>query len=101
MANAGPGGTDLRVLVVLVGAALLILVITLLFGGPLVEGVSALFDEGMGLKTAAIWSFFVTVALFVLLAIVAGDGLIGELQFMLGAFFSFFAILALLIAWVF
>lgn len=99
MANASR--TDLRILVVLAGAALAILVIALLFGGPVVEGVSAVFDQGMGLKTAAIWSFFVTVALFVLLAIVAGDGLIGELQFMLGAFFTFFAILALLIAWVF
>lgn len=99
MANASRG--DLRILIVLLGVALAIVVIALLFGGPVVEGVSTVFNEGLGLKTAAIWSFFVTVALFVLFAIVAGDGLIGELQFMLGAFFSFFAILTLLIAWVF
>jgi hypothetical protein len=55
----------------------------------------------MGLKTAAVWGFFVTVALFVLFAVVSGDSLIGEIQFMLGAFFTFFAVLTLLIAWVF
>jgi hypothetical protein len=32
---------------------------------------------------------------------VSGDGLIGELQFMLAGFFSFFAILTFLIAWIF
>jgi hypothetical protein len=37
----------------------------------------------------------------VLFALVAGDSLIGELQFMFGAFFSFFALIWLLIAWVF
>jgi hypothetical protein len=99
MSNAS--GSDVRILFVIFGAALAILVIALAFGGPMLEGVSAVFAEGMGLKAAAVWSFFVTLAVFVLLAIVAGDGLIGELQFMLGSFFTFFGILTLLIAWVF
>jgi hypothetical protein len=45
----------------------------------------------MGLKEALPWGFGLTVGLFVLFAIVVGDGLIGEFQFMLGAFFSFFS----------
>jgi len=48
-----------------------------------------------------LWGFGVTVALFVLFALVAGDSLIGEIQYMLGSFFGFFLILTLLIAWVF
>ena len=99
MTNAGRN--DLKILAVLLGAALAILVIVLTFGGPLMAEVTAAFDEGIGLKTAALWSFFVTVALFIVFAIVAGEGLLGELQFMLGAFFSFFALITLLIAWVF
>jgi hypothetical protein len=39
--------------------------------------------------------------LFVVFAAVSGDGLIGELQFMLAGFFSFFLILTFLIAWIF
>ena len=95
------GANDLKILALLLGAALAVLVIVLTFGGPLVSGVAAAFDEGIGLKTAAIWSFFITVALLLLFAVVAGEGLLGELQYMLGAFFSFFALITLLIAWVF
>ena len=56
---------------------------------------------GMGLKTGILWGFGVTVTLFVLFAMVAGDGLFGELPFMLGAFFLFFAVFSLLITWIF
>jgi hypothetical protein len=58
-------------------------------------------NPGVDLKGAAVASFVVTVVLFVLFAAVSGDGLIGELQFMLAGFFSFFAILTFLIAWIF
>ena len=60
-----------------------------------------LLEPGVSLKTAATWSFGVTVTMFVLFALVAGDGLLGEIQFMLGGFFLFFIIITLLIAWVF
>jgi hypothetical protein len=92
---------DLKILALLLGTALAMLVIVIAFAGPLVSGIAAAFDEGVGLKTAAIWSFFVTVVLLLLFAVVAGEGLLGELQYMLGAFFSFFALITLLIAWVF
>jgi hypothetical protein len=92
---------DLKLLLGLVAVALVVLVGLFLLGGPLVQEAAAAFAPGIGLKTAALWGFGVTVALFVLFALVSGDGLFGELQFMLGAFFSFFAVLTLLIAWVF
>ncbi len=99
MTNAGR--SDVGILALLLGAALALLVIVLAFGGPVMSGVTTVFDEGIGLKTAAIWSFFITIALFVLFALVAGEGLLGELQYMLSAFFTFFALITLLIAWVF
>ncbi|MFT5889857.1 MAG: hypothetical protein ACI9BO_002685, partial [Zhongshania sp.] len=66
---------------------------------------SAFIDQylspGMGLKDAAIAAFFTTVVTLVIFAVAAGDGLLGELQFMLGGFFSFFLVLWLMIAWIF
>lgn len=70
-------------------------------GAPLLETATAALAPGMGLKTAVLWGFGVTVALFVVFALVAGDGLVGELPFMLGAFFLFFVVFSLLIAWIF
>lgn len=93
--------TDLRILAVIFVVLLVLVGIFVFVGGPLVEEAAAVFAPGIGLKTAALWGFGVTVALFVLFAVVAGDGLFGELQFMLGGFFAFFLIISLLIAWVF
>lgn len=59
------------------------------------------FSPGLGLKDAAVAAFFVTVVTLVIFAIAAGDGLLGELQFMLSGFFGFFLVLWLLIAWIF
>lgn len=98
--GAGSGG-DLKVLAILLFTAVALVGIALAFGGPLLQGVVAAFDPGIDLKTAAIWSFVITVVLFLLFAFVAGDGLIGEIQFMLGGFFLFFAVITLLVAWVF
>ena len=56
---------------------------------------------GVDLKQAAIMAFIATVIVLIIFAFAAGDGLIGELQFMLVGFFAFFAVLWLLIAWVF
>ncbi len=58
-------------------------------------------SPGLGLKTAAIISFFVTTVVLIVFAISAGDGLLGELQFMIGGFFLFFLIFWLSIAWIF
>jgi len=98
---AGGGGGDFKLLAILVAGGLGLLLVLGVVGGPLVSQVSAALDPGMGLREGVLWGFGVTVGLFMLFAMVAGDGIIGELQFMLGAFFSFFVIITLLIAWVF
>lgn len=64
-------------------------------------GLNAAVAPGLGLRGAAIWSFGVTVALLVLFALVAGDGLVGEIQYVLPGFFVFFVFNWLMIAWVF
>jgi hypothetical protein len=46
-------------------------------------------------------AFFVTIGVFVTLAVTAGDGLIGEFQFMIAGFGGFFVVLWLMIAWIF
>lgn len=90
----------------LTGIALLVLVLIAIVGLALLlpalgDFVATELSPGVDLRAAALGSFIVTVVLFVLFAAVAGDGLIGELQFMLAGFFSFFLILTLLIAWIF
>ena len=60
-----------------------------------------IFEPGLGLKGAAIVSFFVTIITFVIFAVTAGDGLLGEIQYMIGGFFTFFVIFWLMVAWIF
>lgn len=86
-------------IVLVIGLALV--VAGLYFVPPMLADVVTQLEPGVGIKTAAIWSFGVTIGVFVLFAVVAGDGIIGEIQFMLGGFFLFFIIITLLIAWVF
>ena len=59
------------------------------------------FEPGLNLKNAAIIAFFVTLITFVIFAITSGDGLLGEIQYMIGGFFTFFLIFWLMIAWIF
>ena len=58
-------------------------------------------SPGVGLKDAALYAFIATVVVLALLAIAAGDGLLGELQFMLAAMLALFLALWIGIAWVF
>ena len=60
-----------------------------------------IFGEGLGLKDAAIIAFFLSVGLLVVFALVAGDGLLGEVQFLLASYVGMFVINWLLIAWIF
>lgn len=88
------------------GIALLVILVLFLGGGLLLlpslgDFAATSLAPGVDLQAAALASFVVTVVLFVLFAVVAGDGLLGELQFMLAGFFTFFLILTLLIAWIF
>ncbi|BFM19294.1 hypothetical protein [Gilvimarinus japonicus] len=83
-------------------AVLLLAVIATALLLPMLGGITdGVFSQGLGLKEAAVISFFVTTALLVVFAITSGDGLIGEIQFVLGGFFTFFIIIWLMIAWIF
>lgn len=70
-------------------------------GVLLVPAIVGALDAGLGLKPAAAISFGVTIVVLVGLLVAAGDGLIGEFQFVLPAFFLFFVFNWLLIAWIF
>jgi hypothetical protein len=62
----------------------LVIIITIAIFLPYIfQGFIDFFEPGVGLKNASIYGFFVTLTVFILFAIFAGDGLIGEIQFML------------------
>src|SRR5690554_1488921 len=88
-------------------AALLISLVALLVIGALLllpglAGVVAThFEPGLGLRTAAVVSFFVSAVLMIIFAIASGDGLLGEVQFIIPGFLAFFVIFWLMIAWIF
>lgn len=67
-------------------------------GGPTI---AAYLEPGVGMRTAALISFFVTLVVVIVMAIAAGEGLFGEIQFMLAGFAAFFVVLWFLIAWIF
>lgn len=90
-----------KIAIVLVSLVVLVGVAAMLLLPSLAEFSASYLEPGMGLKTAAIVAFFVTVVLFLVFAVASGDGLLGELQFMLLGFFLFFVIFWLMIAWIF
>ena len=63
--------------------------------------VSVHFAPGLGFRDSAVISFFVTIVIMIVFAISSGDGILGEIQFILGGFFLFFVIIWLLVAWIF
>ena len=65
------------------------------------EWVGTTFDSGIGLKNSAIIAAVIAVTVLIVFALAAGDGLIGEIQFMIPGFFLFFVFFWLMIAWVF
>lgn len=92
---------DFKVLAIVLVVAVVLMVIAFAVGSSLITGVMGALEPGVGLKETVPWSFGVTILLFIGFAIAAGDGLLGELQYMLLGFFAFFVIITLLIAWVF
>ena len=91
-----------RKLLLLIGALLLVLAAALVLLLPEVLAIfSELFAPGLGLKQAAVIAFFITVVLMIVFTLSAGDGLLGELQYVLGAFLGFFLIIWLMLAWIF
>jgi hypothetical protein len=93
---------DARALAVVLMVLALVLAISAFFAMPLLAEFNTTYlAPGLGLRDAAIIAFVATLAVLVIFAIAAGDGLLGEIQFMLLGFFAFFIVLWLLIAWVF
>lgn len=62
---------------------------------------AAAFAPGIGLQTAALIAGALALVLIVVMALVAGDGLLGELPAMIAGFIAFFVIAWLMIAWIF
>lgn len=91
----------LNIVFFLAGAVAILLFIYFLVIPYSIEFINIYFEEGIGLKPAAVISFFVSIATVVLFAMVGGDGLIGEVQYMFAAFFSYFFVIWLLVAWIF
>lgn len=103
--RASPDRQDKRqsraVLLALVVVCLLLVAAGLMALPLLADVIDTYLQPGLGVKDAAVIAFFVTVGLLVVLAVAAGDGLLGELQYMLAAFLAQFLILWLGIAWIF
>ena len=92
---------DVTLLVICGLVVLGIVLLALIFLPSTFAWVVQLFEPGVGLKMASIIGFIVVTILFIVFAIFAGDGLFGEIQFMIGGFLLFYLIFTVMIAWVF
>ncbi len=101
MSDAQESKTALKLLVVFAVLFLLLAVAAWLAWPIMADFAATQLAPGLGMRDAAVLSFFLTVLVMVVFAIAAGDGLLGEIQYMLAGFFSFFAVMWLLIAWIF
>ncbi len=90
-----------KIAIALVSLVLVFALAALLMLPALAEIAAVHLAPGLGLKDAAVISFFITVVIMIVFAVASGDGLLGELQFILGGFFLFFVIVWLLVAWIF
>ena len=101
MSDTDESNQALRMLLVF-GVLFVLLAVAGFMMWPLaVEFANAQLAPGLGMRSAAVISFFVTVLTMVVFAFAAGDGFIGEIQFMLAGFFSFFVVIWLMLAWIF
>lgn len=91
-----------RKIAIILIALVIVLGIAILLVLPVLSNIITVhLSPGMGLKDSAIISFFVTTVIMIVFAISSGDGLLGEIQFILGGFFLFFIIIGFLVAWIF
>ena len=101
MSDIDESNQALRMLMI-IGVLLGLLALAGFMMWPLVvEFATVQLEPGLGMRSAAVISFFVTVLTMVVFAFAAGDGFIGEIQFMLAGFFSFFIVIWLMLAWIF
>jgi uncharacterized membrane protein len=93
---------DSRKILLSLSVLFIILILSIIFIFPsFLEILSTGTSAGLGLKNSAVVSFFVSLVLVTVIAIVSGDGLLGEVQFVLAAFLLFFIVFWLMIAWIF
>ena len=93
---------ETRKIAIAIVSLVLVLAVAIFLMAPIVaELVSVHFAPGLEFRDSAVISFFVTIVIMIIFAISAGDGLLGEIQFILGGFFLFFVIIWLLVAWIF
>lgn len=72
------------------------------YGVPALLGWGAtIFSPGLGLKDAALIAFGIAFVMVIVMALAAGDGLVGELGLMIPGVLLFFVICWLMLAWVF
>lgn len=90
-----------KIAIVLISLVTMLGIAILLMLPMLSEIVTTHLSPGIGLKESAVISFFITVIIMIVFAMASGDGLLGEIQFILGGFFLFFTIIWLLISWIF
>jgi hypothetical protein len=101
--DRGERNEALRLLVAATAAILLLVVI----GGAGLYYLIGLgdadpFSAGLGLKTAALISFGVSLVVILVMAVISGgDAIFGELPFTVLGFLIFFLIFWLMIAWIF
>lgn len=84
-----------------VAIVILFLVVGFFLFFVVIPFVLAITEPGLSLQGALIYAFGVTIVTLIILAIAAGDGLLGEIQYMIAAFVPFFLIIWFLIALVF
>lgn len=106
MTASGPSERRSVLLYVAVGLGVLIVVALVIWGASvlipeMLAWVSAVFSPGLGLRTAAVIAAVVSFVALIALTAAAGDGLLGEIQFVIPGFFMFFMFFWLLTAWVF
>lgn len=91
-----------RKIAIAIVSLLLLLGIAIFLMIPLLaDMISTNFSPGVGMKDAAVISFFLTIVIMIVFAVVSGDGIFGEIEFILGGFFLFFVIIWLMVAWIF
>lgn len=90
-----------KIAIILIALVLVLGVAIMLILPAMADIIAVHFEPGLGLKTSAVIAFFVTIVTMLVFALASGDGLLGELQFMLAGFFVFFLIFWLMIAWIF
>ena len=93
---------DSRKILLTLTVLFIILILSIIFMFPqFFEILSTSTSTGLGLKDSAVVSFFVSLVLVTILAMVSGDGLLGEVQFVVVGFLLFFIVFWLMIAWIF